>query len=278
MHSFDDEILLKNAKAAATPATERSGPVETRGPANKKSADTILRLQRKLGNAGVAQLMGADDDKQSVDNATRSGGQPLDSASRVQMESSFGTDFSSVRVHTGGDADKSAAQLGAHAYTVGENVVFAGGKYEPHTPTGERTLAHELTHVVQQRSGPVEGSDTGGGVKVSHPSDQYERAAEAKADEVIAGRMASESSPGPATDGGASVQREGEEEEEVQALAVQREGEEEEEVQTLAVQREGEEEEEVQALAVQREGEEEEEVQALAVQREGEEEEEGMSG
>ena len=239
MHSFDDDFSLKNAKVVASPAVERAAPIEARGPAAVQSAAGLLRLQRKIGNAGVAQLMGADDDRQSIENATKAGGSPLDSQSRVQMESSFGTDFSSVRIHTGGEADASAKQLGAHAYTVGDDVVFANGRYEPDSPTGQRTLAHELTHVVQQRSGPVDGNDTGGGVKVSHPSDRYEQAAEAMADHVVAGRMA-ESAPAAATTGpaGASVQREGdapqEEEKEAQTL----------DAQTMAVQREGEEEEE----------------------------------
>ena len=307
MHSFDDDILFKSAKHA--PADERSAPAETNAAARDvRSAAGLLHLQRRIGNAGVAQLMSgehADDDKRSVEEATRSGGQPLDSATRVQMEGAIGADFSSVRVHTGGDADRSAAQLGAHAYTVGDDVVFASGRYEPESPTGQRTLAHELTHVVQQRSGPVEGTDTGGGVRVSHPSDRYEQAAENMADQVVASRAADASAVSTVSaDAGRSVQRDGadeeqedvqalavqreqpeaeEDQEEVQALAVQRAGEEDqEEVQTLAVQREGEEEdqEEVQTLAVQREGEEEdqEDVQALAVQREGEEEDEQGTG
>ena len=139
MHSFDDEIMLKNPKSAV-PANERSGPAEARGPANLTNAVGILRLQRVAGNARVAQLMGGDQDRESIDRATKSGGQSLDTQTRVQMETAFGADFSSVRVHTGGEADASSKQLGAHAYTVGDDVVFAGGRYEPETPTGQRTL------------------------------------------------------------------------------------------------------------------------------------------
>ncbi|HEX7304377.1 eCIS core domain-containing protein, partial [Lentzea sp.] len=51
--------------------------------------------------------------------------------------------------------------------------------------SGKHMLAHELTHVVQQRSGPVEGTDNGGGVKVSNPSDRFEREAVATADRVM---------------------------------------------------------------------------------------------
>jgi hypothetical protein len=98
-------------------------------------------------------------------------------------------------------------------------------------------LAHELTHVVQQRSGPVAGTPAPGGIQISHPSDRFEQAAESTADRVMSSSTATaQASVAPAP---ASVQRQGEEEEEqVQGLFVQREGEEEEEVQGSFVQRE----------------------------------------
>jgi hypothetical protein len=160
-----------------------------------------------------------------------SGGQPLDVDTRQDMESRFGQDFGDVRVHTGGAAHESAKSLNAQAYTVGSDIVFQQDRYDPASDAGRHTLAHELTHVVQQRSGPVDGTDAGGGVKVSDPSDRFEREAVASADHVMAG------GPAPATaapsvqrqEEGAAVQREGEEEEETAQTYVQREGEEEEE-------------------------------------------------
>ena len=87
-------------------------------------------------------------------------GQPLDSATRTGMESRFGSDFSQVRVHTDAKAAKSARAVNALAYTVGRDVVFGAGQYEPNRAEGARLLAHELAHVVQQgrlgtRSGPI---------------------------------------------------------------------------------------------------------------------------
>lgn len=84
-------------------------------------------------------------------------GQPLDAGTRRWMESRFGHDFGSVRVHTDGRAGASARAVGARAYTVGERVVFDTGEYAPGTKEGQRLLAHELTHVMQQRrsSAPV---------------------------------------------------------------------------------------------------------------------------
>jgi hypothetical protein len=66
------------------------------------------------------------------------------------METRFGYDFSQVKVHTDDKAAQSAKSVNALAYTLGDNVVFAGGKYDPRTNRGNRLLAHELTHVVQQ--------------------------------------------------------------------------------------------------------------------------------
>jgi hypothetical protein len=71
------------------------------------------------------------------------------------MESRFGHDFSSVRVHTDAKAAESAHAVDARAYTLGQNIVFGTGQYAPGTPTGQRLLAHELTHVVQQSHQPT---------------------------------------------------------------------------------------------------------------------------
>ena len=79
--------------------------------------------------------------------------------------------------------------MGASAYTVGHEVVFAPGHYQPGTPQGQRTLAHELTHVVQQRQGPVAGTDTGTGIALSHPSDSFEQAAEASAEDYLSAML-----------------------------------------------------------------------------------------
>jgi hypothetical protein len=90
-----------------------------------------------------------------VQKAISSSNQPLDSADRGFMETRFGQDFSSVRVYTDTRAGESAHALGARAYTVGMNVVFGAGQYAPGTTKGRRLLAHELTHVVQQRNHSV---------------------------------------------------------------------------------------------------------------------------
>src|SRR5207247_294364 len=87
-----------------------------------------------------------------VDKVLRAPGAPLDQQARGFMEQRFSHSFGDVRVHTGTEAARSAHAVNARAYTVGRNIVFASGRYAPDTTNGTRLLAHELTHVVQQRS------------------------------------------------------------------------------------------------------------------------------
>ncbi len=82
----------------------------------------------------------------------QSGGQPLPHPARAFFEPRFGADFSRVRVHTNAEAAASAKALNAKAYTLGQNVVFGAGQYQPGTRQGRRLLAHELTHTLHQRT------------------------------------------------------------------------------------------------------------------------------
>jgi hypothetical protein len=195
------------ARAAVAGRTEALAPA------------AILRLQRAAGNAGVAAALENEQESPVKSVVGKGSGQPLEAPVRQRMEASFGTDFSDVRVHSGGSAAASAQAVDAHAYTVGNEIVL-GDEQTPGSPSHERTLAHELTHVVQQRSGPVEGTPTAGGISVSDPADRFERAAETTADAVVGTGRAPDAG---AAGAGASLQRqEVPEEEEVQALAIQR--------------------------------------------------------
>lgn len=194
-----------------------SGRPEAIGPAG------LLHLQRTAGNAGVSSLL-ADEESPVKDVVGSGGGQPLDAGVREDMEGRFGADFGDVRVHTDDKATDSAKAVGAHAYTAGTDVVFQRDQYAPETDAGKHMLAHELTHVLQQRAGPVDGTPAPGGINLSHPSDRFEQEATATADHVL-------SAPAPS----AAVQRQEAPEEEtpeekeapVQGAFVQREGEEE---------------------------------------------------
>ena len=86
-------------------------------------------------------------------NALKGGGQPLPESTRAFFEPRFGRDFSQVRVHTDTKAAESARAVNAQAYTVGHDVVFGAGQYTPQTSDGQRLIAHELTHTIQQQIG-----------------------------------------------------------------------------------------------------------------------------
>jgi hypothetical protein len=83
-------------------------------------------------------------------NSLRDGGQPLPGSVSDFFEPRFGHDFSRVRVHSDAAAAQSAQDVSAKAYTAGHNIVFGAGQFVPGTQEGQRLIAHELTHVVQQ--------------------------------------------------------------------------------------------------------------------------------
>jgi hypothetical protein len=217
MRDHEREFLKPPAHdLPAPPAREVAPPVSARPATAQRLAalDTasVLRLQRMAGNQGVVQMLASDEDRSPVHDVVGSGGgQPLDEGTRGTMEAAFGQSFEGVRVHTDAQASKSAESVGANAYTVGSDVVFKGGTYDPGSTAGQRTIAHELSHVVQQSQGPVDGTEAPGGIKVSSPSDRFEQAADHRADQVMASvgstaATASTSTPAAASAGG--VQRE----------------------------------------------------------------------
>lgn len=145
-----------------------------------QSNANLLQRQSTLGTHVCVQREAATTEAPSpslVREVMESPGQPLDSATRSAMEPRFGFDFSQVRVHTGEQAAETARAMKANAYTAGQHVVFDEGKYAPGSSGGNGLIAHELTHVVQQASGPVEGTPVADGLSVSHPSDRFEQAA-----------------------------------------------------------------------------------------------------
>jgi len=86
-------------------------------------------------------------------NATSGGGEPLSESVRAFMEPRIGADFSGVRIHSGGEANALNRELRSQAFTRRRDVYFGAGKYSPESEEGQRLLAHELVHVVQQTAG-----------------------------------------------------------------------------------------------------------------------------
>jgi hypothetical protein len=124
---------------AQTPAQARPG---------SQTAASDLRQRSAVNEPDLFTTAAA------VQEALSLSGQPLDPQTRVLMESRFGHNFSRVRVHTGEKAAAAARALKAEAFTVGQDIYFAAGRYQPRAAQGRWLLAHELTHTLQQRISP----------------------------------------------------------------------------------------------------------------------------
>jgi hypothetical protein len=267
----DHHTDLSDQKVAARRRqSSDTGPTAADGSA----AQSFLRLQSQVGNAHIARLLAqrageeeeelqathdltqraeAEEEEVQAKHETvgveggpvgpdtagriesmRGGGSSLDTGTRTSMESAFGTNFSDVRVHADGESDALNRRLTARAFTTGSDIFLRRDA----SPSDTRLLAHELTHVVQQRS----MSGGAGGMRVGAAGDNHERHADAVADALTA---APSQAPAPQM-----AQRAEAEDEEVQAqhddAVAQRAGEEDEEVQAAhdLTQHEGAEEEE----------------------------------
>jgi hypothetical protein len=156
-------------RAISVPAViQRCGGVRCApGTCDHDEGDTLHRSGD--GAPGPARI------PSSVTAVLRTPGQALDASTRSRMEERFGHDFGQVRVHTDAEAARSAQAIHARAYTFGRHIVVAQGRYQPHTASGIRLLAHELTHVVQQGN---PAADTGSAHAISHQHDPSEREAD----------------------------------------------------------------------------------------------------
>jgi hypothetical protein len=139
---------------------------------------TVQRKENGAERAGQATAPAA------VHEALRGSGQPLDPDTRAFMEPRFGSSFDQVRIHTGAQPSESARSIGASAYTVGRDIVFAAGQYAPDSAKGRRLLAHELTHVLQQGSESAAPAAQRK-LEINTPGDAFEQEADQVADRVM---------------------------------------------------------------------------------------------
>jgi hypothetical protein len=151
----------------------------------------ILRQARAPGavDAGSPQVHTA---------LARTGGDQLPVAMLSRLSDSLGQDLGDVRVHTGAESAAAADALSANAFAVGRDIHFADGKYQPDSPEGQRLIAHEVAHTVQQGSGAAAPAAQTQ-LRVSTPGDRFEREADAFADAFVGGGAV------PAVSGGASA-------------------------------------------------------------------------
>lgn len=134
-------------------------PAPVDPPILRQTEDDDELVQTKSSSGAEPTPQGATD---TVAESVRAGGTPLPSSERAFFEPRFGRDFRDVRVHADPDAADAARSINARAFTLGNDIGFAGGAYDTGSAEGRRLIAHELTHVVQQgrapsRDGHVEG-------------------------------------------------------------------------------------------------------------------------
>jgi len=172
------------------------------------SSDASLKAQRKCAPCEEAEEEKVQRKEQSgndgspastpaiIHQTLNSSGQPLDRDTRSFMEERFGYDFKAVRVHDNREAAAAADAIHATAYTVGSDIAFGAGSFNPATQKGRLLLAHELSHVAQQQGAqPAAQSDS---FSLSSPVDAAEREAAVAAESVLAGRRVALTAQPPA--------------------------------------------------------------------------------
>jgi hypothetical protein len=197
--------LIKLAQAvprALAPAARSPKPVLQRKSMCGSTGDKECECDECKKSSAAVQRFAADAPASRlapplVHEVLRSPGQPLDGGTRTHFERRLGHDFNRVRIHADTRAAESARAVNAMAYTVGPHIVFAHGQYAPATATGRKVIAHELTHVIQQRDVHLQSPHP---LPVGAPDDAFEQEADlVAAERPIAGR--------PLRLQGASVQR-----------------------------------------------------------------------
>lgn len=146
------------------------------GPALRNAA--LQRLFDGVQRSGPGEAVVEESVARGIE-AKRGRGRGLDPGARAHFEEALNEDFSDVRVHTDAEADGLSRSLAAEAFTTGSDIFFRSGTYEPLSASGRKLIAHELTHVVQQR-----GALAARELRVTNPGDASEREATAVAEEV----------------------------------------------------------------------------------------------
>ena len=154
-----------------------------------RPAPSLTEIASSIGNAAFGRLAregsgllpggAVHPEVEQALAARRGAGRPLDTGTRDRVGEQLGDPLSDVRVHDDAVAGELARSVSARAFTTGADVYFAPGEHRPGTSDGDALLAHELTHVVQQRGAP-----TSGPLRVSEPGDALELEAEAAARDI----------------------------------------------------------------------------------------------
>ena len=163
--------------------------IEAPDPPQREAEQPLHQLASDVGNHAFGNVLARDGagildsgevhpDVQSKIDATRGSGAGLDTGTRSRLSDTLG-DLSDVTVHTDDTADQLNRSVSARAFATGTDVYFSKGEYNPGSADGDRLLAHELAHVVQQR-----GAASSGPLSVSQPGDALETEADDVADHL----------------------------------------------------------------------------------------------
>lgn len=152
----------------------------------RRAVDTLLLLAEEMDGTRDDRGVRADADP-LVNRAAASSGTSLPSPVKEKFEAALGADLNDVRVHTGPESAEAAAAVGAKAYTSGQDIHFSAGRYDPSSAEGEKLLAHEVAHTVQQASGSTKRQHK---LEVSAAGDAHELEADRAADAMVRGQPA----------------------------------------------------------------------------------------
>ena len=161
-HIQDQQLELKPLAGYSLPAVE------------EKKKEEAAPIQRKVEKGTSYPQVPA-----AVHDVLRSSGKPLDVETRRLMEAKIGFDFGKVRIHTDASAAASAQAIDAAAYTVGSDVVFASGRFSTRSSEGQKLLAHELAHTVQQADAAPKPN-----LEIVNKNDSSEREADTTAEHI----------------------------------------------------------------------------------------------
>jgi hypothetical protein len=192
-----DHVIEPKGKVQPKPVQETAEPEKAQSPMTKPDvqgkldAQTLTRMQQTVGNAAVQRFLAQrqqsgptdiNDETAETIQSKKGSGNKLDSGIAEKAGGSMGQDFSNVNVHTDSQSDTLNRELGAKAFTTGNDIFFQSGAYDPGSSDGQRLISHELTHVVQQggSGAPVQGK-----MSVNDPNDSYEAEADKVADMVM---------------------------------------------------------------------------------------------